>query len=80
MSVQLFREYSGTSRFEMTEDETNYKIVLRHDLGNKYSIFLKHAYESALKTGPKVVSEIEVSVSSLFVNLPAVFLPNRTKE
>ena len=45
-------KYSGFAEYEVdsNEEETDYIITLIHDLGEKWSIFLKNWLEQGMKT------------------------------
>lgn len=58
--LSLICRYSGFAEYEVdaNEDETEYTITLIHDMGEKWSIFLKNWLEQGMKTTVEIESII----------------------
>jgi hypothetical protein len=57
----LFSKYSGLHKASITKTDGDYVIVIRHEMGEKWSLFLKNYFESAFKARLGIASETEIS-------------------
>jgi hypothetical protein len=73
--LSLVCKYSGFAEYEVdtNEDETEYIITLIHDLGEKWSIFLKNWFEQGIKTTIGIVPNLlDVSKNTVVVRVHVV--------
>ena len=73
--LSLVCKYSGFAEYEVdsNEEETDYIITLIHDLGEKWSIFLKNWLEQGMKTTIGIVSTVfDVSKNTVAVRFHLV--------
>jgi hypothetical protein len=54
-TASIYGRYSGLLTSEIKVDEGNYKIIFHHDLGDKWSLFLKCAINQFIKTSLGIV-------------------------
>lgn len=57
----LYDKYSGFVKVEIATEQDNYTVVLRHELGKKCSIFLKHYFTQAFSTMSGIPLNCEIS-------------------
>ena len=73
--LSLVCKYSGFAEYEVdiNEDETEYIITLIHDLGDKWSIFLKNWLEQGMKTTVGIVpTAFDVSKNTIVVRFHVI--------
>lgn len=73
--LSLVCKYSGFAEYEVdiNEDETDYVITLLHDLGGKWSIFLKNWLEQGMKNTIGIVPTVfDVSKNTVVVRFHTV--------
>jgi hypothetical protein len=73
--LSLVCKYSGFAEYEVdtNEDETDYVITLLHDLGEKWSIFLKNWLEQGMKSTIGIVPTVfDVSKNTVVVRFHTV--------
>jgi hypothetical protein len=73
--LSLVCKYSGFAEYEVdtNEDETEYIMTLIHDLGEKWSIFLKNWLEQGMKTTVGIVpTTFDVSKNTVVVRFHVV--------
>src|SRR5215467_2061776 len=66
-AVKLAFKYKGYARYELETDGSEYTIILVHDLGEKWSNFLRYVVESGMKSITGIVPKFEVNQDSLIV-------------
>jgi len=66
-----FTKYSGLHKTEITRIDGDYAIVLKHELGRNWSIFLKHYSESAFKARLGITPETEIDQFQVLLRLPS---------
>jgi len=57
----LFSKYSGLHKVQITKTDGDYIIVIRHEMGSKWSVHLKNYFESAFKSTLGITPETDVS-------------------
>jgi hypothetical protein len=63
--LALFCRYAGLARYEIKTDEREYVIVLHHELGKKWSIFLSRIIEQVMKNTIKVIPKFDITEYSV---------------
>jgi hypothetical protein len=63
--VSLFSRYAGFGTYEVETNERNYTIVVHHELGRKWSIYLAHLGSQGLKSTLGVVPKFHVTEYSV---------------
>jgi hypothetical protein len=66
-SLKLVCRYKGYARYELESDGSEYTVILIHDLGEKWSNFLRHIVEEGMKSTTGIVPKFEVNQDSLIV-------------
>ncbi len=66
-SLKLTCKYKGYARYELENDGSEYTIILIHDLGGKWSNFLKHVVEEGMISITGILPKFEVNHDSLIV-------------
>ena len=66
-SLKLMFKYKGYARYELETDGSEYTIILVHDLGEKWSNFLKFVVETGMKSITGIVPKFEVNSDSLII-------------
>ena len=66
-SLKLMFKYKGYARYELETDGSEYTIILVHDLGEKWSNFLRYIVETGMKSITGIVPKFEVNDDSLIV-------------
>ena len=66
-SLKLLCKYKGYARYEVESDGSEYTVVLIHDLGEKWSNFLRHVVGEGMKSITGIVPRFEVNQDSLVV-------------
>lgn len=65
----LFSKYSGLHKTSITKTDGDYIIVIRHEVGEKWSVFLKNYFESAFKARLGIAPETEISEFQVSIRL-----------
>jgi hypothetical protein len=65
--LALLSDYARYADFEIAEDGLKYTVTVHHNLGPKWSIYLKGFLESGLKSTTGLEGETEVSKSSVVI-------------
>jgi ethanolamine utilization protein EutP (predicted NTPase) len=63
--LALFCRYAGLARYEIKTDEREHVIVLHHELGKKWSIFLSRIIEQVMKNTIKVIPKFDITEYSV---------------
>jgi hypothetical protein len=64
-TLHVYGKYSGLQRHDVESNEGNYVITFRHDLGAKWSTFLRHFLSAFVKTALGVTPQTDVSENSV---------------
>jgi hypothetical protein len=70
--LELLCNYGGFARYELEADGTSYVITLLHNLGEKWSLFLKHIMEEGIMTTIGTLPRFEVNKGSLIIKFPCL--------
>jgi hypothetical protein len=65
--LSLLCRYAGFAEYEIEIEGNEYTITLIHDMGEKWSIFLKNVIEQELKTTSGIMSKSDISANSVLV-------------
>ncbi len=71
-SLKLICKYKGYARYELEIEGSEYTIILIHDLGEKWSNFLRYVVEAGMKSITGIVPKFEVNSDSLIVKFNAI--------
>ena len=63
----LVCRYAEFAQYEVDTDGTNYTMTLLHDLGEKWSLFLKNWIEQGMKTTVGIIPLFDVAKNSVIV-------------
>jgi hypothetical protein len=64
--LTLFCRYSGMAKYDMDIiDGREYVVVMNHDLGGKWSIFMKYLLEDGMKKTLNIIPKIDITESSV---------------
>jgi hypothetical protein len=63
--ASLFSRYAGFGTYEIEANERNYTMVIHHELGRKWSIYLAHLGSQALKSAVGVVPRFQITEYSV---------------
>jgi hypothetical protein len=70
--LMLFCRYSGMAKYDMdTTDGREYVVAMHHDLGRKWSIFMRYILEEGMKRTLNVMPKFDITESSIvfrFIN------------
>ena len=66
-SLKLAFKYKGYAHYELETDGSEYTIILVHDLGEKWSNFLRYVVEAGMNSITGIVPKFEVNQDSLIV-------------
>ena len=66
-SLKLVCKYKGYAHYELETDGSEYTVILIHDLGEKWSKFLRYVVEGGMKSITGIVPKFEVNDDSLIV-------------
>jgi hypothetical protein len=66
-SLKLACKYKGYARYELETEGSEYTVILIHDLGEKWSKFLRYVVEAGMKSITGIVPKFEVNYDSLIV-------------
>jgi hypothetical protein len=69
--LELLCNYGGFARYESETDGHVYVITLLHNMGEKWSLFLKHAMEEGIMTTIGSLPRFEVNKGSLVIRIEA---------
>lgn len=67
--LELLCNYGGFARYELEVDGGSYVITLLHNMGEKWSLFLKHIMEEGIMTTIGKLPRFEVNKGSLVIKL-----------
>ena len=67
-TASIYSRYSGLLTSETKVDEGNYTITFHHDLGEKWSLFLKCVINQFFKTVLGIVPQIQISDNVVLVS------------
>ncbi len=70
--VSLFCRYGQVAQYEMETEGNNYTITGHHDLGEKWSNFLRHFVEQGMKTTLGITPKIETSPNLVIARFRAL--------
>lgn len=65
--MSLVCRYAEFAQYEVDTDGTNYTMMLLHDLGEKWSLFLKNWIEQGMKTTVGIIPLFDVTKNSVIV-------------
>src|SRR6185437_10138279 len=65
--IELYSKYNGSYQYELETKGRDHTITFHHILGPKYTIFLRHYFEQAIKNIIGVTPKIEVRQTSLIM-------------
>jgi hypothetical protein len=71
-SLKLVCKYKGYARYELETDGSDYTIILIHDVGEKWSNFLRYVVEAGMESITGIVPKFEVNSDSLIVKFRAI--------
>jgi hypothetical protein len=64
--LTVFCRYSGMAKYDMDKiDGREYVIMMHHDLGRKWSIFMQHIIEEGMKKTLDIVPKVDITESSV---------------
>jgi hypothetical protein len=70
--LTLFCRYSGIGKYDMdTTDGREYVVAMHHDLGRKWSIFIRYILEEGMKRTLNIMPKFDLTESSIvfrFIN------------
>ena len=66
-SLKILCKYKGYARYELESEGSEYTIILIHDLGEKWSKFLRYVVEGGMGSITGIVPKFEVNHDSLIV-------------
>jgi hypothetical protein len=61
----LFSRYAGFGTYELETNERNYTLVIHHDLGRKWSIYLAHLGSQGFKSILGVLPKFHITEYSV---------------
>ena len=67
--LELLCNYGGFARYELEADGQVYVITLLHNMGEKWSLFLKHIMEEGIMTTIGTLPRFEVNKGSLIIRI-----------
>ena len=67
--LELLCNYGGFARYEFESDGHVYVITLLHNMGEKWSLFLKHVMEEGIMTTIGSLPRFEVNKGSLVIRI-----------
>jgi hypothetical protein len=65
--ASLFSKYAGFGTYEIETNGRNYTMVIHHELGRKWSIYLAHLASQGLKSALGVVPKFNITEYSVVV-------------
>jgi hypothetical protein len=69
--LELLCNYGGFARYEFEADGHVYVITLLHNMGEKWSLFLKHVMEEGIMSTIGILPRFEVNKGSLVIRIGA---------
>lgn len=63
--LALFCRYAGLARYEIETNERDQVIILHHELGRKWSVFLSHVIVQVMKNTIKVIPKTDITEYSV---------------
>jgi len=64
--LTVFCRYSGMAKYDVDKiDGREYVIMMHHDLGRKWSIFMQHIIEEGMKKTLDIVPKVDITESSV---------------
>jgi hypothetical protein len=69
--LELLCNYGGFARYELEADGQAYVIPLLRNMGEKWSLFLKHVMEEGIMTTIGTLPRFEVNKGSLVIRIRA---------
>ena len=67
--LELLCNYGGFARYELGVEGRTYVITLLHNMGEKWSLFLKHIMEEGIMTTIGTLPRFEVNKGSLIIKI-----------
>jgi len=67
--IELLCNYGNFARFELKTDGRTYLITLLHDMGQKWSLFLRYVMEEGIMTSVGTMPRFEVNRGSLIIKI-----------
>ncbi|OLC83488.1 MAG: hypothetical protein AUJ08_05345 [Thaumarchaeota archaeon 13_1_40CM_3_50_5] len=67
--IELLCNYGNFARFELKTDGRTYVITLLHDMGQKWSLFLRYVMEEGIMTSVGTMPRFEVNRGSLIIKI-----------
>jgi hypothetical protein len=67
--LELLCNYGGFARYELEADGQVYVITLLHNMGEKWSLFLKHIMEEGIMTTIGTLPRFDVNKGSLIIRI-----------
>jgi hypothetical protein len=67
--LELLCNYGGFARYELEVDSGSYVITLLHNMGEKWSLFLKHHMEEGIMSTIGTLARFEVNKGSLIIKI-----------
>lgn len=72
--LSLYCGYGGIAQYEL-ETDPGYTITLHHELGEKYSRFLVHFFDHAIRTITGTTPHLEMGKNSVVITFPSYSAP-----
>jgi len=63
--LSLFSKYGGVGEYELATEGRNYVITMHHDMGDKWSSWLRSLWDQALRYALRIIPSIETTSSSV---------------
>jgi hypothetical protein len=67
--LELLCNYGGFARYELEVDGRSYVITLLHNMGGKWSLFLKYVIEERILSTIGIMPRFEVDQGSLIIRI-----------
>ena len=67
--LELLCNYGGFARYELEVDGRSYVITLLHNMGGKWSLFLKYVIEEGILSTIGIMPRFEVDQGSLIIRI-----------
>lgn len=67
--LELLCNYGGFARYELEVDDRSYIITLLHNMGEKWSLFLKYVMEEGIMSTIGTMPRFEVNQGSLIIKI-----------
>jgi hypothetical protein len=72
LQASLFSRYAGFGAYEVETNERNYTVVVHHELGRKWSLYLAHLGSQGLKSTLGISSRFQITENSVILDF---FIP-----